>query len=118
MALTAKMKFTKDFDPNAKSLIKHLCHHDLTKRYGALQDGIEQVKRHRFFEGLQFDKIATKGMNAPFKPNPVVTKQDLRDKVEGNSKSVNISYDKMSVSNNNKEFPPIKTARDPFTEWF
>lgn len=40
MALSDKIKFPKDFDPDAKSLIKHLCHHDLTKRYGSLQGGI------------------------------------------------------------------------------
>jgi serine/threonine protein kinase len=34
MVLTDKILFPKDFDPNAKSIVKHLCHHDLSKRYG------------------------------------------------------------------------------------
>lgn len=73
MALSEKIKFTKDFDSKAKSLIKHLCHHDLSKRYGTLQGGIQQIKSHRFFEGLNFELITQKGMNAPYKPNPTVT---------------------------------------------
>ena len=36
MALTEKIKFTKDFDPYAKHLIKKLCKQDLSERYGNL----------------------------------------------------------------------------------
>jgi len=37
--LHAKIKFRKNFDKNAYSLIKHLLEHDLTKRYGGLENG-------------------------------------------------------------------------------
>ena len=36
-----KMPFPKGFPSDAKSLVKHLCEHDLTKRYGNLKDGVE-----------------------------------------------------------------------------
>jgi hypothetical protein len=34
--INEKIKFTRDFDPEAKDLIKKLCHHDLSKRLGNL----------------------------------------------------------------------------------
>ena len=38
--LRGKIKFPKDFDPDAKSLVKHLLVLDLSKRYGNLKNGI------------------------------------------------------------------------------
>lgn len=38
--LEEKIKFPENFDKSAKSIIKHLTHIDLTKRYGNLQGGI------------------------------------------------------------------------------
>ena len=57
MVLNDKLKFPREFDKNAKSLIKHLCEHDLSKRYGNLQDGIKDIKNHRFFKGLDFNDL-------------------------------------------------------------
>ena len=37
--LKGKVKFPRDFDKNAKSLVKHLLVADLTKRYGNLKGG-------------------------------------------------------------------------------
>ena len=34
MVLTSKILFPENFDKNAKSIIKHFCAHDLSKRYG------------------------------------------------------------------------------------
>jgi len=48
--ITSKIKFPRNFDEGAKSLIRHLTEHDLSKRYGNLKKGIEQIKSHRFFE--------------------------------------------------------------------
>lgn len=38
-AINSKIKFTRDFDPDAKDLIKRLCYHDLSKRLGNLIGG-------------------------------------------------------------------------------
>ena len=40
-ALNEKIRFPKDFDNGAKSLIKHLTDHDLSKRYGNLLKGVD-----------------------------------------------------------------------------
>lgn len=45
------MHFPKDFDEDAKSLIKSLTQHDLSKRFGNLRNGVEDIKNHRFFTG-------------------------------------------------------------------
>jgi hypothetical protein len=39
-ALNKKMKFTRDFDPEAKKIIRKLCNVDLSKRLGNLVGGV------------------------------------------------------------------------------
>jgi len=39
MILNDKIRFPKNFDHQAKKLIKGLCHKDLSKRFGNLKDG-------------------------------------------------------------------------------
>ena len=38
--LSGRLKFSTSFDPDAKSLVRHLLEHDLSKRYGNLKNGI------------------------------------------------------------------------------
>jgi len=47
--LVGKIKFGSGFDKDAKSLIKHLLVGDLSKRYGTLVNGVNDVKSHRWF---------------------------------------------------------------------
>jgi len=44
-----KILFPKGIDKGTKSLIKHLLERDVTKRYGCLRGGVEDIKSHRFF---------------------------------------------------------------------
>jgi protein kinase A len=57
MVLNEKMRFPKDFDKDAKSLVKHLCEHDQSKRYGNLVDGVKDIKNHRFFKKFDFNDL-------------------------------------------------------------
>ena len=57
MVLKDKLKFPRDFDKDAKSLVKKLCEHDLSKRLGNLKDGVKDVKEHRFFKGLDWEAL-------------------------------------------------------------
>lgn len=41
--LKGKIKFPRDFDADAKSLVKHLLVADLTKRYGNLKGGVNDI---------------------------------------------------------------------------
>ena len=57
MALYEKIKFTRNFDPLAKHLIKKLCKQDLSERYGNLIGGVNDIKKHKFFESINFKSI-------------------------------------------------------------
>lgn len=54
MILQERIKFPKNFDEGAKSIIRHLTDHDLSKRYGNLKNGSEDIKKHRFFKYTDF----------------------------------------------------------------
>ncbi|KAI8976515.1 kinase-like domain-containing protein [Pilobolus umbonatus] len=67
--ITGKVKYPAYLDPHAKDLIKKLLTSDLTKRYGNLKSGSEDIKRHKWFSGVDFDKILTKQIKAPYVPD-------------------------------------------------
>lgn len=77
-----KIRFPRDFDEGAKSLIRHLCDKDLSKRYGYLLDGVKQIKQHRFFNGLDWNALAAMSLpNSeipafPSSTSPVKTPQN------------------------------------------
>jgi hypothetical protein len=62
------MKFTRDFDPEAKIIIKKLCHHDLSKRLGNLVGGIADVKNHSFFKSINFENLFLMNKKAYYIP--------------------------------------------------
>ena len=47
--LDCKLKFSKAFDRNCKSIVTKLIEVDLTKRYGNLNNGINDLKTHQFY---------------------------------------------------------------------
>jgi protein kinase A len=51
------MKFPREFDKDAKSLVKHLCAHDISSRYGNMVGGVKDIKGHRFFKKFDFDLL-------------------------------------------------------------
>ena len=56
------------FDRNAKSLIKKLLTADLTKRYGCLKGGAEDVKKHKWFKDFDFVLCQDRKLTAPIIP--------------------------------------------------
>jgi serine/threonine protein kinase len=72
-----KITFPKDMDKGAKSLIRHLTDHDLSKRYGNLKHGVEDIKRHRFFKDINFYSIITQAVTPSYIPeeNPLRQKK-------------------------------------------
>lgn len=57
MAINEKIKFPREFDKDAKSLVKHLCAKDISARYGNLVGGVDDIKNHRFFKKFDFDVL-------------------------------------------------------------
>lgn len=101
--LKGKIKFPSSFDSNAKSLVKHLLEADLTKRYGNLKGGVNDIKGHRVFKNLDFTQLLAKQLSAPYIP-----------KVKNGGDISNFSSypdsDRMAVS--------VKKNDDPFLDWF
>ena len=53
---------------NAKSLVKHLLVSDLSKRYGNLKRGVNDIKKHRWFKNLDWKILVEKRLPVPYKP--------------------------------------------------
>jgi len=101
--LKGKIKFPSTFDPNAKSLVKHLLEADLTKRYGNLKGGVNDIKEHRLFKTLDFSKLLAKTLTPPYVP-----------KVKNNGDISNFS----SYPDSDKQAASVKKGDDPFLDWF
>lgn len=66
--LEGKLRFPPHFDPNAKDLVKRLLTSDLSKRFGNLQAGVNDIKEHKWFAGMEWDKLAKLEIAPPFIP--------------------------------------------------
>jgi len=100
--LKGKIKFPRDFDKNAKSLVKHLLVADVTKRYGCLKGGVKDIKGHRWFNNLDWFKLFNTQIPAPYLPevsNP------------GDTSNFTTYPDSDTIS------PPVRKEEDPFFEW-
>lgn len=100
--LKGKVKFPKNFDKNCKSLVKHLLVADLSKRFGNLKNGVNDIKNHRWFADLNWDWILQKKLTAPYKPTV---------KSAGDTTNFSTYPDSETLS------PAIKQSEDPFLDW-
>jgi len=66
--LKGKVRFPRNFDKNAKSLVKHLLVADLTKRFGNLKNGVKDILNHRWFNGIDYKKLYKKELEANYIP--------------------------------------------------
>lgn len=66
--LAGKIEFPRHFDPYAKDLVKKLLTADRTKRYGCLKDGAEDIKKHKWFKNVNWDKTLQRRLKPPFVP--------------------------------------------------
>lgn len=101
--LKGKLHFPKDFDSDAKSLVKHLLVNDLSKRYGNLKNGVSDIKNHRYLNSISFDSLLNKKLSPPYRPT-----------VRGPSDTSNFST---YPSDNGSDCAEIKPADDPFLKW-
>jgi serine/threonine protein kinase len=65
----AKLKFPKELkDKAAKDLITKLLEREPSARLGCLKGGAEDIRRHVWFTGLNWDALLAKRIRAPWKP--------------------------------------------------
>ena len=67
--LEGKLKFPWHFDRHSKDLIKKLLTADLTKRIGNLKGGVDDIKKHKWFTGLDWQGILSMQVSPPIKPS-------------------------------------------------
>jgi protein kinase A len=68
MIINTKPKYPEGFDRKLKSLTKHLLSRDLTKRYGNLVGGVNDIKKHKAFSKFDWHKLSSKKLEAPYVP--------------------------------------------------
>ncbi|KAJ3094517.1 camp-dependent protein kinase catalytic subunit [Phlyctochytrium planicorne] len=66
--LACKLRFPPHFDPLAKDLVKRLLTPDLSKRYGNLKAGAEDIKRHKWFSDIDWVKLVSLELPSPYMP--------------------------------------------------
>ncbi|KAI9315523.1 kinase-like domain-containing protein [Dichotomocladium elegans] len=67
--LHGKIRWPTYFDPNATDLLSRLLTADLTRRYGNLKNGANDIKNHPWFYGVDFDLVANKQVRPPYIPH-------------------------------------------------
>ena len=100
--IKGKINFPKDFDKNAKSLIKHLLTADTTKRYGCLKNGVKDILNHRLFIGYDWKNFVFLKMEPPYIP-PI--------------KSATDTSNFESYPDSDVESPSVDRNEDPFLKW-
>ena len=101
--LKEKVKYTACYPKNAKSITKHLLEKDLSKRYGNLTNGVEDIKNHRWYKHIDWNHLHLK----KYKPFyiPVI-------KNKGDYSNFNCEKE-----DNDNETPKIAAKIDPFINW-
>lgn len=66
--LAGKIEFPRHFDVAAKDLIKKLLSADRSKRIGNLKGGAEDIKKHKWFRGFDWEALLQRSVPAPIVP--------------------------------------------------
>jgi len=100
--IKGKIKFPKNIEKEAKSIIKHLLDADVTQRYGCLKNGVKDILDHRWFKGFDWKSLLFMNQEAPYIP-----------KLKSNSDTSNFS----NYPDSDSEIPTLKPDKDPFYNW-
>jgi len=100
--LKGKIKYPKDLDKNAKSLIKHLLVNNITRRYGCLKEGVKDIIDHKFFKDFDWKGLLFRTLTPPYIP-----------KIKNYSDTSNFN----SYRDSFEEKVPVDQEKDPFYNW-
>lgn len=103
--LKGKVSFPSSFEreaKDAKSLIRHLLIADLSKRYGNLKNGVNDIKNHRWFSTFNWDDLIKHKIKPPYIPS-VKSLGDVSNFEEYPDSGLSV--------------PDIKPNADPFLSW-
>uniref|UniRef100_A0A4W6CDL6 non-specific serine/threonine protein kinase n=1 Tax=Lates calcarifer TaxID=8187 RepID=A0A4W6CDL6_LATCA len=68
LILKAKLGMPQFLSPEVQSLLRALFKRNPANRLGAGPEGVEEIKRHRFFASIDWNKLYRKEVRPPFKP--------------------------------------------------
>lgn len=100
--LKGKIRYPKSFDESARSIVRHLVVADLSKRYGNLKNGVNDIKTHRYFKNINWQAILSKSVPVPYKPKV---------------KAPNDTSNFQKIQDSNRKVPALKPSEDPFLDW-
>ena len=66
--LLGKVEFPRHFDAQAKDLIRKLIQQDRSKRFGNLKGGADDIQKHKWFRGIDWESIMRKEIPPPIVP--------------------------------------------------
>mmetsp|Transcript_98946 Transcript_98946/g.284269 ORF Transcript_98946/g.284269 Transcript_98946/m.284269 type:complete len:360 (-) Transcript_98946:79-1158(-) len=66
--LAGRIDFPKHFDVKAKDLIKRLLTHDRAKRFGCLKNGAEDIQKHKWYKGMDWEALAARTVKPAYLP--------------------------------------------------
>ena len=66
--LQGRVDFPRNMSPALQEVIRELLTRDPTRRLGCLRGGTEDVIKHRFFRGFDWEALQQRSMTAPFLP--------------------------------------------------
>jgi len=66
--LASRISFPSSFDPVAKDIVRRLLIPDPSARFGCLHNGAADVRRHKFFRGVNWQGLYGEEIKAPFIP--------------------------------------------------
>jgi serine/threonine protein kinase len=99
--INTKPRYPDGFDSKCKSLVKHLLRRDLSKRYGNLKNGVDDIKNHKFFDNFQWSNLLQKKVDPPHVPHcdPISEKEST------------------FVAEKAKSAEKVEKEEDPFLDW-
>lgn len=68
MIINTKPRYPEGFDSKIKSLVKHLLRRDLSKRYGNMVGGTNDIKFHKLFSKIDWDALLNKKIKLSYVP--------------------------------------------------
>ncbi|KAK0144283.1 Ribosomal protein S6 kinase alpha-2 [Merluccius polli] len=68
LILKAKLGMPQFLSPEVQSLLRALFKRNPTNRLGAGPDGVEEIKQHRFFAPIDWNRLYKREVRPPFKP--------------------------------------------------
>jgi len=66
--VAGKIRYPQHLKPAAKDLISNLLQTDLSKRFGNLKEGVDDIKNHKWFEGIDWEELKNGNSPPPFIP--------------------------------------------------